>query len=350
MTQILVTGGTGFIGLHLVSALVARGRHVRVLDLRAPTCALPGVEYIEGSVLDPDQVDRALEGVDQVYHLAGLPGMWMPRKTDFYAVNFRGTEVVIGAARKRGIARFLHCSTESILFRGSSSEGAVADDALLPADDAPGPYTRSKVLAERFAMQAAASGFPVIVGCPTMPIGAHDRNLTPPTAMLRHFLGKRFQFYVDFALNLVDVRDAAAGLILAMERGKIGHRYILGGESIPLKTILQLVTAISGRRAMLIQVPGRIAETATAILELIADHVTHRPPTGTAEGVRIALRARALSIEKAQRELGYAPRPVESALRETVAYLLGTEDSRYESGSSPDRNTRSFHPNRRYGV
>ena len=350
MTQILVTGGTGFIGMHLVSALVARGRQVRVLDLQAPACALPGVEYIEGSVLDPDRVDHALEGVHEVYHLAGLPGMWMPEKRDFHTVNYRGTEVVIAAARKRGIARFLHCSTESILFRGSSSESAIADDALLPADDAPGPYTRSKVLAERLAMQAAASGFPVIVGCPTMPIGLHDRNLTPPTAMLRHFLGGRFQFYVDFAVNLVDVRDAAAGLILAMERGKVGHRYILGGESIPLKKILQLVAAISGRRSVLIPVPGRIAETAAAILESIADHVTHKTPSGTAEGVRIALRARPLSIEKARRELGYAPRPVESALRETVLYLLGTEDDRYEAGSSPDRHSRSIHPNRRYGV
>ena len=323
---------------------------MRVLDLQAPARALPGVEYIEGSVLDPDRVDHALEGVDEVYHLAGLPGMWMPEKRDFHTVNCRGTEVMITAARKRGIARFLHCSTESILFRGSSSEGAVADDALLPADDAPGPYTRSKVLAERLAMQAAASGFPVIVGCPTMPIGPHDRNLTPPTAMLRHFLGGRFQFYVDFAVNLVDVRDAAAGLILAMERGKVGHRYILGGESLPLRKILQLVAAIGGRRRVLIPVPGRIAETAAAILELIADHVTHKAPSGTAEGVRIASRARALSIEKAQRELGYAPRPVESALRETVLYLLGTENDRYEPGSSPDRDTRSFHPNRRYGV
>jgi dihydroflavonol-4-reductase len=350
MTRILVTGGTGFIGLHLVSALVARGRQVRVLDLQAPACALPGVQYIEGSVLDPDLVDDALEGVDEVYHLAGLPGMWMPQKRDFYTVNYRGTEVVIAAARKRGIARFLHCSTESILFRGSSSECAVADDALPSADDAPGPYTRSKVLAERLAMQAAASGFPVIVGCPTMPIGPHDRNLTPPTAMLRHFLGRRFQFYVDFAVNLVDVRDAAAGLILAMERGKAGHRYILGGESIPLKTILRLVAAISGRRSMLIPVPGRIAETATAMLELIAYHVTHRPPSGTAEGVRIALRARGLSIEKAQRELGYAPRPVESALRETVAHLLGTAEDRYKGNPSPGSLARPLHPNRRYGV
>ncbi len=346
MTTVLVTGGSGFIGQHLVSALVAREQHVRVLDLRAPTSALPEVQYVRGSVLDRDLVDNALQGVDEVYHLAGLPGMWMPQKTDFHSVNYHGTEVVISAARKRGITRFVHCSTESILFRDSSSERAVAD---LQADDMPGPYTRSKMLAERLAMQAAASGFPVVVGCPTMPIGSYDHHLTPPTAMIRHFLGKRFQFYVDFVVNLVDVRDAAAGLILAMERGKAGHRYIFGGESVPLKKVLQLVAAISNRRSTRIPIPGRIAEGAAAMLELVADHVTRRPPAGTAEGVRIALRARPLSIEKAQRELGYAPRPVEPALRETVAHLLGAAD-RYERSPSPGPRTRPLQPNRRYGV
>ena len=324
MTRVLVTGGSGFIGQHLVSALVARDHKVRVLDLRPPTRALPEVQYVKGSVLDAGLVEDALDGVDQVYHLAGLPGMWMPRKTDFHAVNYGGTEVVVAAARRRGITRFLHCSTESILFRSSRSGDAVADDALLAADDMPGPYTRSKMLAERLAMRAAASGLPVVIGCPTMPIGAHDHNLTPPTAMLRHFLGGRLQLYLDFIVNLVDVRDVAAGLILAMERGQVGHRYVLGGESIPLKKVLGLVADISGRRSCLIPVPGRLAEISTAMLELIADHVTRRPPSGTAEGVRIALRATALSIEKAQRELSYAPRPVEPALRETIAYLLGT--------------------------
>ena len=174
MTRVLVTGGSGFIGRHLVSALVARGRQTRVLDLHPPTHALPDVQYVEGSVLDPDLVDEALSGVGEVYHLAGLPGMWIPDKNNFHAVNCCGTEVVI-----------------------------------------------------------------------------------------------------------------------------------------------------AGRRHLHIPVPGRVAETATAILEFIADHVTRRPPSGTAEGVRIALRATALSIEKAQRELGYAPRPVEPALRETIAYLLG---------------------------
>jgi dihydroflavonol-4-reductase len=323
MTCVLVTGGSGFIGQHLVATLVASGRQTRVLDLRPPGRAVTNAQYIKGSVLDREMVGQALDGVDEVYHLAGLPGMWVAHKDDFHAVNCRGTEVVISAARERGVTRFLHCSTESILFRSSPAGGDV-EDTLLTADDMPGPYTRSKLLAERLAMEAAASGFPVVIGSPTMPIGPHDHNLTPPTAMLRHFLGKRFQFYLDFVLNLVDVRDVATGLILAMERGKVGHRYILGGESIPLKKLLEYVAAISGRDSLRIPVPGRLAEVTAAILEFMADHITRTPPSATAEAVRIALRSTALSTERAQRELGYAPRPIESALRETITYLADT--------------------------
>jgi dihydroflavonol-4-reductase len=333
MTQVLVTGGSGFIGQYLVPALVARGRKVRVLDIQAPAKALPEVQYLQGSVLDRDLVEDAMSGVEQVYHLAGLPGMWVPQKTDFHAVNCRGTEVVLTAARKRGIARFLHCSTESILFRPAASEDASADNAALSADDMPGPYTRSKLLAEQLAAQAAAAGFPVVIACPTMPIGSHDHNLTPPAAMLRHFLGRRLQLYLDFVVNLVDVRDVAAGLILAMERGQPGHRYILGGESIPLKKILRFMAETGGRRCVLLPVPRRPAELAATIMEFIADHVTRRAPAATAEGVRIARRATALSIKKAQTELGYAPRSIEPALRETIADLLsagtGTVNRRY---------------------
>jgi len=324
MTCVLVTGGSGFIGQHLVATHVASGRQTRVLDVRPPGRTVANAQYIKGSVLDRELVDQALDGVDEVYHLAGLPGMWVARKDDFHAVNYRGTEVVISAARKRGIARLLHCSTESILFRSSPAGEAGVEDTLLTADDMPGPYTRSKLLAERLAMEAAASGFPVVIGSPTMPIGPHDHNLTPPTAMLRHFLGKRFQFYLDFVLNLVDVRDVASGLILAMERGKVGNRYILGGESIPLKKLLEHVAAISGRDSLRVPVPGRLAEVTAAILEFMADHVTRTPPSATAEAVRIALRSTALSTERARRELGYAPRPIESALRETIAYLAST--------------------------
>lgn len=350
MTRVLVTGGSGFIGKHLVSALVARGREVRVLDVRAPLRADPRVQSVTGSVLDSACVQEALDGVDEVYHLAGLPGMWIPRKQDFHTVNYLGTETVVAAARRRGVSRFLHCSTESILFPGTPSSSNSVEELPLSADDMPGPYTRSKLLADQHAMQAAASGFPLVVACPTMPIGPDDHNLTPPTAMLKHFLGKRLQLYLDFVVNLVDVRDAAEGLVLAMERGAIGHRYILGGESIALKRVLQLMAEICNRPATLIPVPARIAEAAGAVMELIAVHVTGRPPSGTAEGVRIALRARALSIEKAERELGYAPRPVEPALREAIAGLLGipSDHAAYDSSQGSDIQPR--HPDRRYGV
>jgi len=325
-TRALVTGGTGFIGQHLVSALAARDRKVRVLDPRPPVCATPDVEYVSGSVLDAGLVDESLRDVDEVYHLAGLPGMWLPDKNDFHAVNFKGTEVVIAAARKRGVARFLHCSTESILFRPTSSRHDASEPSLLPPEQMPGVYTRSKMLAEQAAIQAAAEGFPLVIGTPTMPIGPHDHNLTPPTAMLRQFLHGRIQMYLDFIVNLVDVRDVATGLILTMERGQIGQRYILGGESISLKNILKLMASISGHHPLTIPVPGRIAEMAAGMLEFVADHITHTPPSGTAEGVRIALRATELSIEKARKELGYAPRPIEPALRDTIAYLLGKSE------------------------
>ena len=330
MTCALVTGGNGFIGRHLVSELAARGRRVRVLDLRSPVRVLPDVDYFEGSVLDLDLVGEALNGVDEVFHLAALPGMWEPNKADFHAINYQGTEVVMAAARKRGVSRFLHCSTESILFPSTPADDHAGEDCSLAIDKMPGLYTRSKMLADQLAMQAAASGFPVVVACPTMPIGPHDHNLTPPAAMLRHFLAKgRLQMYLDFIVNLVDVRDVATGLVQAMEQGRTGHRYILGGECLPLKRILELMNAASGRRKQYVPVPGRLAELVAVVLEFYADHVTRRAPLATVEGVRIAMRATALSSEKANRELGYSPRPVEPALRETIAQLLdGALDAR----------------------
>lgn len=322
MTPVLVTGGSGFIGQHLVAALQGRGQRVRILDVRPPSTLHPDIDYVEGSVLDGAAVDRALSGVDRVYHLAGLPGMWVANKQAFHDVNCRGTEVVLAAAQRRGVARFLHCSTESILFPYSDLGGVPAEEALQPAEAMPGAYTRSKALAEHHAARAAAAGFPVVIGTPTMPIGPSDHNLTPPTAMLWRFLQQRVQLHINFLVNLVDVRDVAMGLVLAMERGRIGQRYILGGECVRLRKILRMMSAISGRRQLPVPVPGKLAELSTGMLEYIADRFTHREPDGTAEGVRIALHASDLSIDKARTELGYAPRPVEPVLRETINYLL----------------------------
>jgi dihydroflavonol-4-reductase len=329
MTTVLVTGGSGFIGQQLVSELVGQGKDVRVLDVRVPSRALPSVDYLEGSVLDTDLVGKAVAGVGEVYHLAGLPGMWKRDRDEFHAVNFVGTQNVLAAARKAGAARFVHCSTESILFRSSRPNDPAAEEAVLSLDQMPGPYTRSKMRADTLALEAAASGYPVIVGCPTMPIGPHDHNLTPPTALLQHFLGSgSFQMYLDFIVNMVDVRDVAVGLMLAMQKGRVGQRYLLGGDSVPLGQILTLMAAISGRKKLFIPVPGALAQSVAAILEFTADHVTGRMPSATVEGVRIARWATPLPIEKARRELGYAPRAIEPVLRETIAHMMGERASK----------------------
>lgn len=322
MTQTLVTGGAGFVGQYLVAALLGRGRRVRILDVRAPHCVPAGAQFIKGSILDPVMMREALDDVEEVYHLAALPGMWMPRKDDFHDVNCRGTEVVIAAARASGIRRLLHCSTESILFGSPSTEPVVTERVCTTLAEMPGAYTRSKKLAEEQALQAAATGFPVVIANPTMPIGHHHGNLTPPTLMLRYFLSRRLQIYLDFVMNLVDVRDVAAGLLLAMERGQTGHRYILGGEDISLKKLLEIAGMIAGRSALRIPISTGIARTTAAMMEFVADRVTRQPPAATVEGVGIALRSKPLSIEKSRRELGYAPRPIEAALREAIASVL----------------------------
>jgi dihydroflavonol-4-reductase len=141
---VLVTGGSGFIGQHLADALVARGRHVRVLDLRPPKSVRPEVQYLSGSASDPRIVDAALNGVDEVYHLAALPGMWMPNKQDFDLTNRLATEVVLTAARSRAVVRFLHCSTESILFPNATTTPPITETTTTTMAEMPGTYTRSK--------------------------------------------------------------------------------------------------------------------------------------------------------------------------------------------------------------
>ena len=176
---------------------------------------------------------------------------------------------------------------ESILFGSSPLEAFAIDNVGTTPNEMPGVYTRSKLAAEQRALQAAASGFPVVIANPTMPIGPHYGNLTPPTLMLRYFINRRIQLYFDFILNLVDVRDVAAGLLLAMERGQSGHRYILGGEAISLGKVLSAVGAITGRKAFRVPIPAEIARTTAAVMEFVSDHVTHRPPAGTVEEIRV---------------------------------------------------------------
>jgi dihydroflavonol-4-reductase len=168
----------------------------------------------------------------------------------------------------------------------------------------PGAYTRSKLIAEQRALEAAASGFPVVVTSPTMPIG-NDRSLTPPALMLQYFMKRRIQFYLDFVVNLVDVNDVAEGLMLAMQRGRSGERYVLGGENISLKKLLAVLTIRNGRKTIPIPVSAVPAQMVATAVEFIANHATHRPPTVTVEGVRIArLKNRAANSDTRRIPLG----------------------------------------------
>jgi dihydroflavonol-4-reductase len=327
----LVTGGSGFIGRHVVSALHARGVRVRVLD-PAPFAGedAAGVEVISGSILDADRVDAAMANVRRVYHLAGIAKLWSRDRRDFDRINAAGTATVMRAAAVHRVARVVHCSTEAILLPKylpkylpkGGGVGSPIDETVQPdLSDMAGPYTRSKLAAEQAVRAAVGNGLDALIVNPTVPIGPGDRNLTPPAAMLAMFLSGRSPAYLDCMLNLVDVRDVAAGIVLAGERGRTGERYILGGENIALRDLLILLERMTSRAMPKRVVPGWLALATAAVAERAADIVTGRTPAATVEGVRLALRSGPFDSAKARQELGYETRPLADTLADAVAWL-----------------------------
>jgi dihydroflavonol-4-reductase len=319
----LVTGGSGFIGRHLVAALRARGGAVRVLDPAAADDLPPDVEVVRGSILDPERLGAAMTRVRRVYHLAGIAKLWTQDKADYTRINAEGTEMVVRAAAERGVERVIHCSTEAILLpQRRRGPQAMIDENLQPdPSDMPGPYTRSKLAAEQAVFAAARDGLNALIVSPTVPIGPGDRNLTPPAAMLLMFLRGKSPAYLDCILNLVDVRDVATGMVLAAERGGAGERYVLGGNNVALRDLLILLEQISGRPMPRRSIPGWLALASAGVAESIADRITGRTPAATREGVRLALRSGAFDSHKARAALGYAPRPLRDALADAVSWL-----------------------------
>lgn len=326
MNRTLVTGGNGFIGQHLVAALIKRGDSVRILDHAPSRRASRRADFVQGSILDEATVRRSMEGVDRVYHLAAIAHLWTPQRCDFEDINAHGTRIVMEAARERAVRRVLHCSTETVLLAGSRGAATIDETILATPEQAPGPYTRSKLLAEQAALEAASRGLDVVIVNPTVPIGPNDFDFTPPAAMLAHFLSQQVHVYLNGIFNLVDVRDVASGMILALERGRAGERYILGGENMSLRQLLGSLDDLSGRKRMKIGIPGSVAFIAATICEWLATRISHRQPVATAEGVRLALRSAPLDVGKARRELGYAPRPVKKALADFVAWFAAQNE------------------------
>lgn len=318
MALALVTGGSGFIGRNLVAALLAQGDDVRVLDVDAAPDAAPEAQFVQGSVLDEAVVERALASVDCLYHLAGIAHLWRRDRADFDRINRVGAETALSAAAKAGTRRVVHCSTESILLPKRRNGSEVDESADPKLEDMAGPYTRSKFLGEQAALAAARAGRDVVVVNPTVPIGDGDRNMTPPAAMLALFLSGGMPFFLDCTLNLADVRDIAGGIVRAGRDGRAGQRYILGGENVPLRALFPRLEAMSQRRMPRRTVPPVVALASGFVSGFIADRVTHTPPAATLEGVLLALRSAPFDCSKAKSELGYAPRPIDGALREVV--------------------------------
>jgi dihydroflavonol-4-reductase len=317
----LVTGGTGFVGTHVVRALLARGSSVRCLVRPAsPRTNLADldVEVVEGDLQDMGSLGRAMAGVSTLYHCAADYRL-SPRAADeIYASNVGGTSNVLLAAAEAGVSRVVHTSSVGAL--GLTKDGSPADEET-PVDPATliGAYKRSKHAAESIARQWAERGLPVVIVNPSTPVGERDVKPTPTGKMIVDFLNGRMPAYVDTGLNLVDVRDVAAGHLLAAERGRPGERYILGNRNMTLKEILDSLASITGLPAPRVRLPHWVP-LAAASVELAWSRVSRREPSIPLEGVRLARHKMYFDSNKAVRELGLPQSDVVHALARAVSW------------------------------
>lgn len=321
--MILVTGGAGFIGSHLVQLLVQRGESVRVLDLpTAPVRHLPldRVELLRADICDKAAVHRAVRDCREVYHLAGNPNLWVQQRGRFRQVNYQGAVNVLEAALAAGVQRVLHTSTESILTHARQA-AAITEEQHITHADVIGPYCRSKYLAERHALCLGRGGAPVVVVNPTLPVGPGDRGCSPPTRMMLDFCRGKRREYLDAELNLIDVRDVAEGMIRAMERGRPGRRYLLGHENLSIRTVFRMLAQLTGLPEPRWRVPYPVALAAAYASEFIADVLTHRSPAATITGVKLTRRRMHFDPRRSLDELSLRPRPVAGTLAETVAWF-----------------------------
>ncbi len=325
----LVTGGNGFVGCHVVRALLERGDRVRVLIRQgSDRAALEGleVEFAAGDLRDREAVQRAVAGCHEVYHVAADYRLWVPDPAPMYAANVEGTRNIIETAHRAGVERIVHTSTVGAL--GIPHGGIGTEDTPVSIDDMVGPYKRSKFMAEQIAIEAAKNGAPVVIVNPSTPVGPLDLKPTPTGRIIVDFLNRRMPAYVDTGLNLVDVADCARGHLLAAERGRIGEKYILGGQNLTLKEMLENLAIISGLPAPRVRLPYAIAFGFALGAEAVARVLTRRPPRASVTEVRMSRKHMFFDSSKAARELGYSPKPVEGALAAAVEFFRRTGAAR----------------------
>jgi dihydroflavonol-4-reductase len=317
----LVTGASGFLGSHVARLLAQRGDRVRVL-LRATsdTKLLEGlpIERASGDLRDPASLDKAFIGVKIVYHVAADYRLWARDPRQIYDANVQGTLNLLEAARRTKVEKIVYTSTVGTL--AVPRRGALPDESTVTSlDEMIGDYKRSKWLAEAEALKAAEAGLPVIIVNPTTPVGPGDAKPTPTGRIVLDFLNGCMPAFVDTGLNFVPVEDAAAGHLLAAERGRVGERYILGGENLTLKQALELMSAASGRSAPRVRIPHVIALIAAHADSLLSG-LTRREPRIPLDGVRMARHNMFVNTAKARGELGFSPGPVAAAFQRAVRW------------------------------
>src|SRR5580704_9782185 len=317
----LVTGATGFVGSHVARQLVSAGQSVRALVRPGSNLeALGGldIEYFKGDLRDASSLEPAMQGVRRVFHVAADYRLWTTRPEEIYENNVEGTRKLLAAAQNAGVERIVYTSTVATI--------AVPRHGALPNEDTHatlgemiGHYKRSKFLAEQVAVEAAANGVPVVIVNPTAPVGPWDWKPTPTGRIILDFLKGKMPAYVDTGLNVAPVEDIAAGHLLAAEKGRVGERYILGGRNMTLKQILDALSAITGRPAPRVRLPHALA-LAAGYADQWFSRLAGREPQIPVEGVKMSRHRMFVESDKAERELGYKPTPVEAALERAVRW------------------------------
>ncbi|HUJ16297.1 MAG TPA: hopanoid-associated sugar epimerase [Thermoanaerobaculia bacterium] len=317
-----MTGATGFIGAHVVRALLARGERVRCLvrssSPRSNIAGLP-VDVVAGDLLDRDSLRRAMRGADTLFHCAADYRLWARDPREIYATNVDGTGNVLDAASDAGVHRIVY--TSSVATIGIDPDGAASDERCIACDDdLVGHYKKSKAEAERIVQRAAADGLPAIIVNPSTPVGELDVKPTPTGQIIVDFLCGKMPAYVDTGLNVIDVRDVAEGHLLAAEHGVPGQRYILGNTNLTLKELLDVLARVSGRPAVCLQLPHWIPMTIGAACTAAAA-LTGRAPRVPLDAVRMSRHRMFFSASKAVSELGLPQRPIEDALARAVQWF-----------------------------
>lgn len=320
-----VTGATGFVGSHVARALAAQGADLRLLvrtNSNTKNIDDLKVDRVIGDLRDAPSLEKRIAGCDVVFHVAADYRLWVRDPEEMYRSNVEGTRAILEASRRNKVRRVVY--TSSVATMGFTSNGQPADeDSPVSLDNMIGPYKRSKFMAEQVAVEAARAGQDVVIVNPSTPVGERDIKPTPTGRIVVDFLKKKFPAYVDTGLNLVDVKECAQGHIAALEKGRIGERYILGGENLTLKQILDKLAAITGLPSPTIRVPYLLALATGVVDEIVTGRILGREPRATIDAVRMGRKKMFVSSAKAERELGWRQVPVDDALRRAADWFRG---------------------------